>query len=280
MIKIFEVINPDWGIAFKRISLAMHAYAPEEIQWTSYDDCDIMLVHVVGPGEVQWLNKPKPKIILQQCYFTAQSDKIDYPLFWKNALLTVSFHNLNNYTDKNFNFYHMPYGAKSSLFKYMPEIKKENTIFTTGEVYETEGLDKIFNAVKTIKGTMIHTGNNFGWDTTYYKNFSLLPDSKFVQLLNSCKYVSALRFIEGFELLGVEGLMCKLRPIIPENDTYNWYRKYAYTIDTKQDIHEQLVSILSQAPRPFTDEEYNEIIATFDWKVIIDNFFKKIQNTL
>lgn len=279
--KIYEFKNPNWGIAFTRISNALHDHSPNWVEWTINEDkADLRIIHVVGGGEIPELQKPGPKVIIQHCYFTASANEYNYDKYWEQAVLTSSFHNLPNYTNKKFNFHHMPWGASPEIFYRIPEIHKDFPIIATGHVSETECIDKVYEACKTLKLRMLHTGQNFLWDTKYYMYLPYITDKGFNELLNRCNYVSALRLIEGFELMAIEGLFCKARPIVPENSTYDWYREYGYTIDSKKDIVEQLKDILSQPPRIFTEEEYKIIVDKFAWKTIVPNFFTKIKGCL
>ena len=279
--KLFEYKNPSWGIAFTRISDALHKFAPDWVEWVQdYDTCDIALIHVVGTGEIELLEKPKPKVIIQHCYFTAGAPGVNYIKFWKQSILTVSFHNLPSYTDRKFPFYHMPWGADADMFKLLLNTPRTIKILATGHVAETEGIDKVFEAARNTGTVLYHTGHNFNWDKSHYTFLQNLNDSQFVELLNSVQYVSALRFIEGFELMAIEGLFCGARPIIPNDPTYDWYREYAYTIDRNSDIVKQLENIIKNPPRPILTDEYETIVQKFSWQTLIPNFYKILQEKL
>lgn len=274
--KVWEYIHPHWGIAFKRISHALHVYAPENIQWTQDKDAaDVHLIHVVGEGEIPLLTSNKPKIIIQHCYFTAGAPAVNYAQYWKDSLLTTSFHNLPNYTDINFPFHHMPWGADPEVFNLLPYVPRKYKIVATGHVAESECIDKVFEACVKTNNILLQTGQNFGWNNNHYRHTPYLRNGDFTLLLNSCEYVSALRVIEGFELMGIEGLFCGARPIVPDDPTYDWYRQYGHTIDTKRDIVEQLVEILKTPATPLTPEEYTEVTERFSWKNIIRNFYAR-----
>jgi glycosyltransferase involved in cell wall biosynthesis len=278
--KIFEFTRPEWGIAFKRISAALHQYAPADVEWTDYDSCDLMIVHVVGTGEEEILKRDKPKIIIQHCYFTARPELVDYPAYWEKALLSVSFHDLRKYTDKSISYYGMPWGADPEVFKLQPGIERDITVFTTGHIAQTEGIDLVFEAVTAVKGFMMHTGANFGWSRPTYTYTDYMEDTLLCETLNSAKYVSALRFTEGFELLAIEGLMCGARPIVPENDTYDWYREFGYTVNTKEPIVPQLITIFQQEPRPVSAEEREQIVQRFAWEHIMNGFYSKVKEVV
>ena len=74
-LKIREILNPDFGKAFKRISAALHNYSPTWVDWVESGE-DVALVHVIGGGELEVLNRTPNRIIVQHCYVTADSDHI------------------------------------------------------------------------------------------------------------------------------------------------------------------------------------------------------------
>lgn len=279
--KIFEYTHPSWGVAFKRISLAFHTYAPDWVEWVEDEkDSDLNLIHVVGGGEVPMLQLPKKKIIIQHCYFTASPQEFDYPKYWEESLLSCSFHDLTKYTTRKFNYHGMPWGADPAVFNLHPPSIREFIVGATGHIAETEGIDKVYEAVAQTKSKMWHTGQNFGWDSNRYQFIPYLHDTYFAKLLNHTQYISALRFIEGFELMAIEGLMCGARPIITQDATYDWYREHAYTVDTTKDIVPQLVDILSNSPRELSAEEHTKIISTFSWSTIMHNFYTAVEEVI
>jgi hypothetical protein len=270
--KIYEELNKDFGRAFIRISKAFHDYAPECIEFVdSPDKADVNLIHSLGSGELQFMSRPN-KVIVQHCYLTGSSE---YTKYWKDSLLTVSFHNLKLYTDIDFNFLSIPWGVEPSVFS-RTEKEKDNLVFTTGHVAETENIDKVYDAVKYLNTFMIHTGENFKWDSTYYKYHMYMDDEKFAHLLNRTKYTVGLRSIEGFEMHCAEGLFCGARPIVPKLDTYRWYDGLCHYIDMDKDIVEQLIIIFSGEFIPLTFDEYREAHERFSWVSIMSQFYDRL----
>lgn len=275
---IYEYMHPDWGYAFKRISSALKRFAPSNIIWTSNPDAaDIHFIHVVGGGDLPYIKDTSKTVMFQHCYHTACASWIDYPSYWEQCKLVVSFHNLPTYTSKKFNFYGMPWGVDGEVFKLIDVGERNKKLFTTGHVADTECIDKLHEACKRINVDMFHTGHNLNLGSSYrYLNF--MDDPAFVRMLNSVQYVGAMRLIEGFEMTAVEGLFCGARPIIPECSTYDWYREHAHTINTQQDIVEQIVSVISSSPEPINDEEMNLIRKRFDWKNLVPELFSTINS--
>jgi len=280
--KVMEYLHPDWGDVFYRISKAFHDYAPDWVEWVEKpEDSDVYIVHVVGRGELPELKREvRNKVIIQQCYFTAEANLANYPAYWKDALLTISFHNLPDYTDEKFNFYRMPWGADKRVFRRHNWSKiRDVKLFTTGHVAGPESIDIVFEAIKSVGAVMLHTGKDFKWDNKHYKYVPHMPNWALVNLLNRTQYIACLRKIEGFELLGIEGLFCGARPIILDLPTYDFYGDHAYTI-SPQDITKQLIEILSKEPLYVGKEEHEKVVQTFGWDNLIPKMFERIRDYL
>lgn len=273
MAKIKEYRNLNWGRAFTRISKAFYDYSSDWIEWTNGDDYDIRLVHVVGGEELPLLESELDKtVIIQHCYFTTYIDYWDR--YWKDALLTVSFHNLPDYTPEKFNFYRMPWGADPKVFYYNRE-EKLYDIFVTGHVAETESINEIYKAAKLLNASMLHTGHNFNFGHPY-RHLEYMADNVFRKLLANTKYVAGLRKIEGFEMTCVEGLFCNAVPIVYNLPTYyDFYKDFAILIDPNSDVVEQLVYFLSE-PHTLTEEQRQEAIRRFSWENIMDGFYSEL----
>lgn len=277
--KLFEVFNKDWGKAFYRISAAIRGYSPNWVEWVdSPDKADRSLVHVVGGGEVPYLNAGgKQSIIVQHCYNTASPDVFNYPGYWEKALITISFHNLPDYTAKKFNFYRMPWGYNENLFyEYNPN--KTRTAFTTGHVEKTEHIFDVYSACVKTKRILIHTGEDFKWGA-FYKYTPYMNDFDYREVLNRAEYVTGLRDIEGFEMACIEGAACGAKPVVPNISTYDFYKDFAEMINMKENIVDQLVEIFSSSPMPFTTTQTNKIQA-FSWSNLIPKMFNEIQKYL
>jgi hypothetical protein len=273
--KIYEYRNESWGKVFDKISTAFHKHAPSDVEWVdTVEESDIQMIHIIGPGEVEVIEKSPNRILIQQCYFTAGYKDVDYPSYWKDSLLTMSFHNLPDYTDVDFEFYRTAWGADPSLYRFLNRGPREIKAFTTGHVAKTESIDEVHSAIREVGKTLYHTGENFSWKNGY-RHLDYMSESRLVYLLNSVQYVPCLRKIEGFELMGIEGLMCGARPIVFDLPTYDFYKGHAEIISTKN-IEDQLVEIFSREPRPVTDKEYQEILEKFSWKNIISKIFTRI----
>ena len=266
-LKIREILNPDFGKAFKRISAALHNYSPTWVDWVESGE-DVALVHVIGGGELEVLNRTPNRIIVQHCYVTADSDHIDWTSEWEKSVMTIAFRDLTRETNKRFNFCYSPWGAEDSLF-YNKGLPRDVDVFTTGHIAKTENIDKVVEAASIANKLVFHTGEDFKYDKKYYKYQAYMNDIQYSTLLNRTKYIACLREIEGFELAGIEGLFCGAVPIVPNLHTYDWYDGFAVKVDMNKDLVPQLVDILNTEPSSLVTPDLARAHELFDWKNIV-----------
>lgn len=274
-LKIREVLNPDFGKAFKRISNALHMYSPNWVEWVDGGE-DISLIHVVGGGEYETLQNNPNRIVVQHCYETAYYDVIDWPSEWEKSILTVAFRDLSLVTNKKFNFCHTPWGAEETLF-FNTGVEKDIDVFTTGHIASTENIDNVVGAAIMTGKVVYHTGEDFKYNRAHYKYLPYMSDTQYSAILNRAKYISCLREIEGFELAGVEGLFCGAVPIVPNLPTYDWYSGFAVKVDMKDNVLLQVADIISRDPKTLVNPDMNKAHELFDWKNIVANIFRDLE---
>lgn len=277
--KIYEHIDKDFGRAFKRISHAFKLHFPN-VEWVNSNQ-DIEIVHTLGKTEYDYLaskDSLSNVVIIQHCFFTTHGVSAENWIdLWKQSKLTVSFHDLQSYTDSKFNFIRVPWGAEPDTFP-ISKAQRFYMIFSTGHVAETECLDKVYEACKITNNKMLHTGENFGWDLKYYQFFNYMEDPWYCNLLQRVKYIPGLRDIEGFEMACIEGAMTGAVPIVPNIPTYDFYKDFCIYIDMKKDIVEQLVNIFKSEYKPLSTEQINYIRKEFAWKNICNKIYSGIVN--
>lgn len=277
--KVYEYRNPNWGIVFSKISLYLRKYAPPDVVWVnSIDESDLQIVHIIGIGEVEVAQKSPNKIVWQHCYKTAG----DYPWdnLWMDSLMAVSFHDFRSYSDKPFNFLHLPLGYDEKIF--YPENRFENRpdiVFVTGHIAKDETIDVIFEACKSAGYLMFHTGENFKFDSSYYKYIDYLPEDSYASMLRTIpKYVFGLRKVEGFEVAVLEGIASGAMGVVPTLPTYDWYEDIAIRIDLESsNLVENIYNILKN------NEKINvnlEALKQYTWSNIMTKFWNTVWQLL
>lgn len=273
--KIYEYRHPNWGIVFSKISRYIRQYAPSDVVWVdSIDESDLQIIHIVGLGEVEIAQKSPNKIIWQHCYKTAG----DYPWdnLWMDSLMAVSFHNFRNYSDKAFNFLHLPLGYDETMFyPETPFDKRSNAVFVTGHLAKDETIDIILDACKKAGYLMLHTGENFKFDSVYYQYIEYLPEDAYATMLrNVPKYVFGLRQIEGFEVAALEGIASGAMGVVPTLPTYDWYNGIAIRIDLESsNLSENIYNILKNSYKINVNKE---ILEQYTWSNIMTKFWNEV----
>jgi hypothetical protein len=275
--KIQEISNPALGKAFDRISLAFHKHFPN-VEWTDQNP-DIKTIQLLGQGEVDLLNKMDRLdnvILFQMNFHTSGVSAEVWQELWKKCKLVISFHDLKSYyPDLEFNFYRTALGAEPEEFPVNLSIPRDNKVFSTGHVAETEGLDLIYEACKKTNNIMFHTGENFHWGSNYHF-IPYMSNAMFSKSLQTVQYVPGLRFIEGFELMCIEGAMTGAVPIVPNLPTYDFYKDFGIYIDTNKNIVEQLVNIFDSEYKPLSIEQINYVRNIFSWDRICSEIYKRL----
>lgn len=274
--KIKEILSPDFGKAFKRISSAFHRYSPNNIEWVETNQ-DVTLVHVVGGAEIHFLEEFDNLIIVQHCYLTTDYQNIPWETYWKKAILNIAFRDLREVSSSDINFCHTPWGADTHTFYNIESTVRDIDVFSTGHVASTEHLDTLFHACEATAKMMYHTGENFKYNRNHYRYMPYMDDLAYRNILNRSRYVSCLREVEGFEMAGVEGLLCGAVPIVPNLPTYSWYKGYGVFVDMDGDVQAQLQEIL-MSPPPKVD--FASARETFGWEKIVNNIFAELDKYL
>jgi len=172
---------------------------------------------------------------------------------------------------------------------YDRKIDREYTIYTWGCASdpESEGIKNIHRAIMTLRERgvdckMLHSGINYAFGDGY----EYVPPTKdlneVARRLSQSRYANALREEEGFELMGIEGMLCGARPIYYDLPCYrHWFDDFGLFIPPGQDAVKELVKIfdpcfMNNPGIQVTPEEKYNVINTFRWRTIGDNFWAKV----
>lgn len=266
--KILENTNQDFGRAFKRISFAFRQYFPNA-EWVT-ENPDLEIVQVVGQKEYDYLSSKsslRNVVMHQQCFLTTGVSIEAWANLWKDCHLVMSFHDLESYTKQKFNFFRTPLGADPATFQ-ISKAQRFYDVFSTGHVAEPECIDKVFEACRITNHKMIHTGENFGWDSRFYDFKYYMNDSLYLSILQRVKYVTGLRLFEGFEMACIEGAMTGATPIVLDLPTYSYYKDFGIYIDPVKDITKQLIGIFESTYTPLSKDQIEYVRNTFSWETI------------
>jgi glycosyltransferase involved in cell wall biosynthesis len=269
--KVFEYINPKWGKVFHKISMYLRLFAPEDVRFVDYPGIsDVQIIHVIGLGELEIISQSNNFVIWQHCYKTAGDYTWDE--LWEKAIFAASFHNLRNYSEKKFNFLHLPLGVDFDFYKPVtPFEQRPNIAFVTGHIASDECIDTVYKACKKADFLLLHTGENFKFGTNYF-HLDYMPERDYADLLsNDVKYVFGLRKVEGFELSALEGVAAGCNAVVPTIDTYDWYDELAIRLDVETtNLEENIYNVLKNNQKMKIN---GEKLQQFSWKNVITKFW-------
>jgi hypothetical protein len=266
-----------FGKAFTRIADARKRYAPNNIELTNnLEEADLQIIDVIGKGEEQLIKAPR-YILNIYCWYTSERYSKE---FLEGAELVTSTYDIPSFdsTIKFKNFMMLPVGYDPKVFYQIPNLKKKYGIMTTGYVAGTEAIDCCFEACKRMGFDMVHVGGNFKWGT-HYINKENITDDEMRVLYNESRIVSALRFIEGFEVGGIEALACGVRPVVFNNPIYTtWYKNHAQYITECKDSNVLISEIMRVIynPIPVDKSEQEWVKKNFCWEKVMGNFWKGV----
>lgn len=272
--RVYNYVPKNFGYGIKRIAAKLEEYKPASVKFvTNRKDADVVLLHTVGGEEVASICNNERFVVLQYCYVTTGMDRYYWRSIWERSSGVVSYYDLSKDMPKGIPFVHTPLGADTKEF-YPMGLKRNKKIFATGHVANTECLDVLWQACYDTKTTMYHTGEDFKFGK-YYQHLPYMTTDKLRTLLNEVEYVSCMRTIEGFEMLGMEGLFCGARPIVLDLPCYDWYRDYSYTVREAR-LYDDLVEILSKSPDSVSPIEHAEIREEFEWSTIVEKIYSEL----
>ena len=275
----------DWPL--RRVVTALERYAPGNVSFVENpDDADLIVFHVIGRRnrtmqEAEYvLEKGQDYAVIQ---YTLRNTKAphtsDWFPLWRTARLVWSYYDLlrwceKDWTPTDFQFYHAPLGVDEVFWPR--DRRRKFIIGTSGHTAVTESIRESAFATKRVDGLMLHLGSELhrGSDIICQSD---IKDELLADLLSQCQFVAGLRRTEGFEMMAAEGLLCGARPILFDRRHYRqWYEPWGIFIpeNSRDGVIDSLEAVFREGAEPVTEEEREEAIKLFDWKQIIEGFWR------
>lgn len=288
--KVYVAPPAHLGIAMQRVAAALKKYAPPHILIVKDPDiADLLVHHVIGTDAIDY--KPdRDCAVIQYCcgYINGKNETstVWEPL-WKRAKLVWSYYDLNSVMPDSANFYHAPLGVDDVFMKIGAKqlMSRSRTIGVVSSGYVAgpgaEAIQEVARAADALGMQAVNIGppnlaGVVGLMPKSFVNLYAITDDELANVYCSSKWVSGLRHIEGFELPVIEGLACGARPIVFNRpDMRQWYSGHAEFVEecTGLDLVNEIVRVMSQPPRPVGHMEYLDIINTFSWQRIVEDFW-------
>lgn len=277
-----SVSFPSFGIS--RVVLQLEKYLPADFVITNDPtSADLTILHVIGRHDH---NLERAKRILDAGHqyaviqytlnSTRNPDPKDWVGLWSGAKVVWSYYDLRKFIP---GMYLSPLGVMSDIFYKEPETSKDYMIGTntSGSCYQAECIGESRVAVFRAGGRMLHVGESFGSDPSV-DHFENVTDDEMRHLYNRCRWFSALRRKDGFELIAAEALLCGVRPIMFDTPNFRqWFDGLAEFIpeETVGETVRNLTRLLQDKERPVSESEILETKERFNWEAIAEGFWKR-----
>ena len=286
--KVYAEIEEVLGIGLHRVQYEIQHYSPPGIEFVdSIEEADLQIVPVIGLGSLEFIKHPN-HILLQYCYMTAERQDPEFwlPIFQK-AKMVFSYYNLPSYVGSNdFNFLHSPLGVDMEVFqdRKLSIVPRDFIVATSGYEPFGEAIKECYQAARILKKKVFHLGPGLDhdrfqpWVGAGFVAHSGISDTDLARMYSRSKYVSGLRFGEGFELPVIEGLACGARPICFDLPVYRqWFNDFAVFVPhiRDDDLMYALVEIFN-TDRPVTEEELQICKERFSWEVVMQKFWERV----
>lgn len=285
--------QPSRGL--QRIADALVRYKPEWVEVVSDEaQADLVVLYAIGRRDAilakatEILRRQQEYVVIQVCLRSTQKPNTkDWRGLWRWATMVWSYYDLDRASAddgvyaKLPNFYHAPLGADAEVF--YP--RWQNPMVPTQFVIATSGLSRLSESVRECALAAAEVGKHvfhlgpqlqLGGHAVCRTNIS---DNALANVYSACEFVSALRRKEGFELPGIEGLLCGARPICFNTPDYRWaYGNHAIYIEEtdRQGVIDQLVQLFRHGAPPVTAEEREAAVKRYNWETIVGGFYERL----
>jgi hypothetical protein len=270
------------SIAIDRVISNLELYMPDGFtRVPDRESADLIILHAWGRNDhilrdTQLIMEQKKQyaVIQYAMKSTRNPDPKDWMPIWNNAKLVWSYYDL-----PASNLYLAPFAADPNTFFRVKGTEKKFLVGTLGakQYYKAECFGEVHLAAFQKKGKVAHVGEkpNENPIVTYYSDIS---DEELRMVYNQCNWFSALRRIEGFEVVAIEALLCGTRPIMFGSPDYvRWFDGLAKFIPERAvgKTVKSLRDVLGGETWPVTDAEIEETKRRFNWKNIIEGFWER-----
>lgn len=278
-------VDAPWNLsrAMFRVAKALRAAAPAHVECVADpDEADVHVRHVIG---YEALDDQAPDIaVIQYCIASALAapgeDGAWAPL-WRRARAVWSYYDLSRSMPPGARFYLAPLGVDGETFRHRDGPRPVG-VMTSGYVSGpgAEAIEEMVVAAGRAGLTACHLGptptNLRAPLGPHCLTMLGVPDETLAAEYAQCKWVSGLRYVEGFELPVIEGLACGARPIVFDRpDMRRWYDGHAVFVPELEGdaLVDVLTDVLRSEPEPVTLAERAEVLRRFDWFGVARGFW-------
>lgn len=271
--------------AMHRVVRSLVRRKPDSINIVdSIPEADLQVHHIIGKGA----DVRPGDVVIQYCLKSAHHRDTDYwsPI-WQQSRFVWSYYDVPAISGVDgFSFMYAPLGVEpTEFFETFIRLKRRNSVMTSGYVTGNgaEAIEEVALAAAFSGLPHVHLGPAEVSGMTRYpkpwRHVHGISDDELRQLYCNTEWVSALRFVEGFELPALEALMCGARPLVfDREEMIHWYEGHAAFVPecSGEELIDQLLQLFQYKPKPVTNAEKEKLLLTFNWDVIAAEFWERV----
>jgi len=293
-LKVYLDPLPQHGQAIWRVARALTTFAPPWVTVVQAPaEADFHIIHGLGEGERLPIlaglaaGTQPPYAVVQYNVLTSGTGSAAWLPVWQHAQVVWGYYDLPTLLAADpaalpapFAFYHAPLGI-DPVFTAQP-VPRATLVGTSGYVAETESVAEWAAVVDAIDAQGFHLGPRLPQlvPPSRWRVASGVSDQVLAEAWSTCRFVAAMRRVEGFEFPGVEGLACGARPVCFARPHYQqWYAEHAEYVEetTPDDVFAQLLDVVGRPYRAVTPAEQAWARARFAWGPLVRGFWDQVQ---
>jgi hypothetical protein len=290
-------IEPQHGLsrAMDRVTRAFKEYAPAGVVFVKdVNEADLEVLHAIGyPETVERaraaIDAGREFALIQYCVrSTDHPSAQDWLPVWYVAKMVFSYYDLYRLCDEDHvavrfsNFVCAPLGIDRAFVQSPPNGQARRGILTSGYVSAgSEAIEECWAAASRIGERVVHLGpypvkmGVMSPDADVSVTGPGITDALLRVHYDSVKFVSGLRYVEGFEMPCVEGLARGVRPIVFDRpDMRKWYDGFAIFVKEQSGprLVQELVDVMHDGTH-VTEEERQAALTRFSWERTARSFW-------
>jgi hypothetical protein len=286
-VKVYVEAPENLSRAMFRVAAALERHAPDGIRVVQHAaQADLLVHHVIGIEAVKY-KVDRPCAVLQYCVNSAtpEGSRPWWPL-WERARAVWSYYDLAPHMPPGARFYYAPLGVDPVFrVQVLPNVPREIGLMTSGYAngQGQEAIEEPILAARQVGLKTVHLGP-IPTGLSRIKEIEVtgtgVPDMKVTRLYHRVQWVSGLRYVEGFELGCIEGLVCGARPVVFDRPEMRaWFGDHAEFVPecTGDELVAHLALLFAKPPRPVTEEERRAVLAKFNWRPLVTRFWDLVK---
>lgn len=179
--------------------------------------------------------------------------------------------------------YIAPFGVDLGVFR--PHgVPRDVGIVTSGPSNHSEAIQEAAAAAYKSGLTTVHLGP---WEVAGLNAaipgrsiVNSITDNELAALYSRARWVSGLRYFEGFELPVLEGLACGARPLAFDTpDNRQFYGDHAVYVPVCQgeQLVQELAAVMAAPPREVGVQELNDVALRYDWERLAIGWWQALE---